>query len=353
MRTEATDRIINSLICRGYSSEQIDEIRNTIIITLKDYKIEKEATDLTIYEGDINENMIRKFAIVKRVSGRTDRTIEFYTKTLRFIFRHMQKSCLEVTTDDIRLYLAIRETRDGLSKVTLNNELRAMSTFYKWLRDDEYITKNPTLKIEKMKEPKKQKPAFSEMDIEKIRLACRAYRETAIVEILLSTGCRVTELVNIKIEEIDRDKVIVHGKGNKDRMVYLNAKAVMAIELYLAERKDDNPYLFPKGIDKMLHCGITRKGMPTWYKDPKLIDGLDHTDKSTIESIVRKIGKRAEVKEVHPHRFRRTCATMALRRGMPIEQVSKMLGHNNISTTQIYLDLNEKELEYSHRKYVV
>ena len=353
MKNEATERIISSLICKGYPRVVIDEVQNTIIIVLSDYKVEKETTELAVYEGDINENLIQKFAIVKRVSGRTDRTIGFYVNTLRFVFRKIQKSCLETTTDDIRLYLAIRETQDNVSKVTLNNELRALSTFYKWLQDDEYIVRNPIVKIEKMKEPKRKKPAFTEMDIEKIRMSCKTKRETAIVEILLSTGCRVTELVNIKIEEIDRDKVIVHGKGNKDRMVYLNAKAVMAIDLYLAERKDDNPYLFPKGIEKMILHGGTRKNMPTWYQEPNFIDGYGHTDKCTIETIIRKIGKRAGVEKVHPHRFRRTCATMALRRGMPIEQVSKMLGHENISTTQIYLDLSEKELEYAHRKYVV
>lgn len=168
----------------------------------------------------------------------------------------------------------------------------------------------------------------------------------------MSTGCRVTELSMIRIDDLKEDKLIVHGKGQKDRTVYLNAKAQMAVKKYVQEREDSNPYLFPKGIWMDGAKGMKRKEQGMWYKHPEYVqEGC--TDKSSLESVVRKIGRRAGVEKCHPHRFRRTCATFALRRGMPLVQVSKMLGHENIDTTQIYLDLSEEELEQAHKKYVV
>ena len=176
--------------------------------------------------------------------------------------------------------------------------------------------------------------------------------ETAIVEVLLSTGCRVSELCGIKIDDIEQGKCTVHGKGNKDRIVYFTAKAELAIRKLLEERHDSNPFLFPSGVNLGDCLENKERSSPTWYQRPELI-GEGMRDKGAIESTVRKIGKRAGVENVHPHRFRRTSATLALRRGMPIELVSKMLGHEQLTTTQLYLDLNEDELEAAHRKYVV
>lgn len=186
-----------------------------------------------------------------------------------------------------------------------------------------------------------------DMEIEKLRVAARDIREKAIVELLLSTGCRVTELVNIKLSEIDDDKILVHGKGQKDRYVYLNARAKLAVDMYVEQRKDKNPYLFPKGI-------FSKEGgeKHNWWMNPQnVVDG--HTSTGAIEKITRSMAKRTGVERANPHKFRRTCATMALRRGMPIEQVSKMLGHECIATTQIYLDLTERDLKQAHEKYVI
>ena len=177
-----------------------------------------------------------------------------------------------------------------------------------------------------------------------------------VVEVLLSTWCRVSELTHIRIDEIQGDKIVVHGKGEKDRTVFLNAKAQIAIKNYLAKRKDKNPYLLPrsceagnvasftKGKKKANHC--------KWYEDPELVDEKDPCDKGTVESMVRGIGKKAGVKNVHPHRFRRTGATFALKAGMPFMTVSKLLGHANIAVTQVYLDINDEDLENEHGKYV-
>lgn len=265
----------------------------------------------------------------------------------------INKTVDEITTDDIRYYLAVREQRDKISKTTLDTELRYLKTFFNFLQSEEIINKNPAMKISKIKGQKIKKEAFTEIEVEKLREGCRNNRERAIIEILLSTGCRVTELVNIKKVEINENAILVHGKGEKDRICYLNAKAVVALESYLKERKDENPYLFPGGLVKMVREASHPDELSKWYTDEKFVHKTKQVDIASIEALVRNLGERTGVKKVYPHKFRRTCATFALRRGMAIEQVSKMLGHEQISTTQIYLDLNERELEAAHRKYVV
>lgn len=353
MRQELIEKIV---FCLQTQDVEVADIRDRLTIILNDYEVTTRETALTVRNEDKNRYYLRKFLIAKTVSGRTERTIKYYEKVIANILEKINKTADEITTDDIRYYLAIRERRDGVTKTTANNELRCLKSFYMYLQTEEEIEKNPCLKIEQIKTKKVKRPAFTEMEVEKIRAACETTREVAIVEILLSTGCRVTELTQMKINELKQDSIIVHGKGEKDRTVYLNAKAVMALEKYLKERKDTNPYIFCKGIKTVgapVKKGENQKVLKEWYKYPEKVEKDGHQDKSAIENVVRKIGKRAGVKKVHPHRFRRTCATFALRRGMPIEQVSKMLGHENISTTQIYLDLTEEELQQAHKKYVV
>lgn len=360
MKNELINELANTLLCHGMPPEYVSQVTCDMTIILSNYKIDKNTAEIVPYQGNINEEMLKRFLIAKRVSGRAERTLKYYRDTIRHALLMMQKSCLEITADDIRLYLAKREIEDGLSKTTLNNELRNMKSFFRWMQNEEIRATNPTAKIDPIKQPKRKKPAYTEMEIEKIRSACQCAREKCIIEMLLSTGCRVSELVNIKIEEIKGDHLIVHGKGNKERTVYLNAKAQFAIQNYLAERSDSNPYLFPAcaynvsefGEAKKIYYNGDARKMPEWYRHPDLVHKSMHQDLSSIESVVRKIGKRAGVEKVHPHRFRRTCATFALRRGMPIEQVSMMLGHESIDTTQIYLDISDEDLELSHKKYV-
>lgn len=183
-----------------------------------------------------------------------------------------------------------------------------------------------------------------------MRDACNNTKELAIIEIFLSTGCRVSELVDMQTSDIKDNTLVVHGKGNKDRTVYLNAKAQIAIENYIKDRTDNNPFLFPKMIKV---TGMKRNKLRNAFRYAENVMESGHMDKSSVEQTVRRIAKRCDVQGAHPHRLRRTCATFALRRGMPIEQVSKMLGHEQISTTQIYLDLDERDLEMAHKKYVV
>lgn len=182
-----------------------------------------------------------------------------------------------------------------------------------------------------------------------MRSVLRSNHKKAIFETLLSTGCRISELVNIRLDEINKTEIIVHGKGGKERRVYLNARAQWAIQQYLNEREDANPYLFP-GINPSV-CG-KRRGTYNWYTNVEIVDEARHIDMCSVEQALRRIGRTVGVK-AYPHKFRRTFATNALNRGMPLTQVSKLLGHESISTTEIYLDLNENEAKEAHQKYVI
>lgn len=345
MRQELTEKIMMCLMGRGINEP---DIAQDITIILSDYEITARETAVAVRHQDINQHCLKKFLIAKTVKGCSDRTIELYETQLSRILNEIGKPVNEITTDDIRLYMALRERRDKCTKTTVDNERRYLSSFFKFLVNEEMIEKDPIARIGQIKVEKKKKPAFKELEVEKIRNACKNAWETAAVEMMLSTGCRVSELCNIKISEIDGDKLTVHGKGNKDRTVYLNAKAIVAVENYMKERTDSNPYLFPGG-----HFKSGSKDCEEWYRNADKVDKEMRYSTGGMEGKMRKIGKRAGVKNVHPHRFRRTCATLALRRGMPLEQVSKMLGHEQLNTTQIYLDLSEEDLRMAHKKYVI
>lgn len=349
------DEIVNAIVVMlSEMGVDTDGIADRLYMLLKDVEITRIETALAIRDDQLNENLITRFLGAKAVKGCTKQTVKQYGRSLKTILKKFSKSATEITADDIRLYTAYRLTQDKVSKSYMNTELRYLRTFYAWLFSEEIIMKNPMIKIDAVKVPKVKRKAFSDLECEKLRSACRTTMETAIIEVFLSTGCRVSEMCSIQIADLNDDKCIVHGKGNKDRWVFLNAKAQMAIQKYLAERHDSNPYLFPIGVRMNMKDEKVKKmkRLIDWFKYPELV-GEGERDKGGIEQTVRKLGKKAGVEDVHPHRFRRTCATMALRRGMPIELVSKMLGHEQLATTQIYLDLSEHELEEAHKKFVV
>ena len=331
-----------------------EDTRSRIYIILSRYEIQKRETAVALLQEDRNELLIKKFIVAKTVKGCTERTIECYRTQINTIIQKIGKTVDDITTDDIRLYTATRMYRDGVSKTTVGNEIRYLRSFFQFLAAEEIIQKNPMARIEEIKKEKTKKEAFTELEIEKMRSELKTNRDRAIFEMMLSTGCRVSELVNIRIDEINGNEILIHGKGNKDRKVYMNAKSQYIVEKYMLERSDNNPYLFPSVyFDKLNEWPrMKRKDLKDWYKNKDLVSENEHLTRDTVEQIIRKYGRKAGV-HAHPHKFRRTCATFALRRGMPIEQVSKMLGHESISTTQIYLDLSENDLKESHRKYVV
>ena len=358
MKQKLTEELIN-ITLPYIDRRHIDDIKMKVTMALAKYSIDEEHTDLIVYEGDVNENMLKRFLMAKAAAGCSPRTLQYYKSSIKFFLERISKPYSDVSADDIRLFLATRTQIDRVSKTTANNERRCVSSFYGWLQKEEILLKNPMAKVDAIKVTKKRKPAFTQMDIEKMRYACKNSLQTALLEVLLSTWARVSEVSQIKLSEIDLEKgtVLVHGKGDKDRMTYLNAKAKLAVANYLDDRDDNNPYLFPKcayaGNVKRMSSGIPRRVQGLWYMKPKFVSSDEHREKSSIESDIRRIGKRAGVENAHPHRFRRTGATMALRNGMPLITVSKLLGHENIGTTQIYLDISDKELEQAHEKWVI
>lgn len=335
---------------------QLERLRNVLFIELQDCVIDKPDTEIVPYEARENDWYIKKFLVAKKVAGLTEKSLLYYSKTLnRILCETIEKKISDISADDMLLYFAKRDIETKTNKVTQDNERRILSSFFNWCRDEEYVTKSPISRMSKIKTPKKQKPAFTEMEIEQLRAACKNAKETAVIETLLSTGCRVSELVGIKADVAGAESAIIFGKGQKERTVYFNAKAQIALLRYMNERSDKNPFLFPVRVSAD-NSHIKQKYVSgEWYKNPEYVADDGHTDKGSVEQMVKRIGKRAGLPQgsVYPHKFRRTCATLALRRGMPVVQVSKMLGHSSLEVTQVYLDVADDEVAQAHKKYVV
>lgn len=345
---------VNQLLQAEYTAEQIREIDTFLQVVLHDYDVSKKETALVVYTDSKNDRYIKRFALSKAIAGCSERTVKQYQNEIKRGLRAIGKDADDIVSGDVQCYIA-QLLINGNSKSYVDTVRRYLSTFFNFLIKEELITRNPMLKVEKIKYHTEKESAFDDFEIERIRAKCKNSREKAIVELLLSTGCRASEAVSIKIADIDENAITVFGKGGKFRKVYLNAKSVIAISAYLAERQDTNPYLFPAGIPANTDAklmGKYRHFQDKWYINPELISKTEHLDKESINKCVKRIGKRAGVENVHTHRFRRTCATSALRRGMTIELVSKMLGHEEIATTQIYLDLREEDLKNAHQKFV-
>lgn len=348
------DRIMMIILKQDHKGLDLEWTKAKINAVLSDYCIEPKQESLIVYTEGKNEAYLRRFLMAKAVKGCTLRTLELYEFENRSALRIIGKDVDTITSQDIELLMA-KKLASGASKRRCNNIWHCLSSFFNWLYREELIRTNPISKVEPMKFRAKKEKALTDMEIELIRQQCASSMQRAIVEVLLSTGCRVTELASIKIQDLDEDKVEIIGKGEKARTVYLNAKAVVALRQYLSERKDANPYLFPGCVPpkNLVKKNVGPMEMCLWFQNPKNVVENEPLNTCTIDAILRKLGKKAGVDGVHTHRFRRTCATQALRHGMPIEYVSLMLGHESISTTQIYLDLREDDLKAAHRKYVV
>lgn len=317
------EEIVNRISVLGDISK--DRVR----VILNDYDISPKCTEIVLANDDKRQKAIQMFIVTKKVEGCTENTIHYYMGTLRRFFNEINQHLEEVTADQIRYYLAIRSTRDKLSKTSQDNELRVLKSFFKWCSGEEYIERNPTENIKAVKKEKRIKRPFSETELELIREKAENKRDRAIVEVLYSTGVRVSELCGMNISDIANDEIVVFGKGEKERTVYLNARAKIAMAEYLKTRTDN---------DNALFVGERTK---------------KRLNKGGVERVIRELGKKAGVQNCHPHRFRRTAGTIALNRGMPLEQVQQMLGHEDIATTTIYARSEERNVKASHGKYVV
>ena len=278
-----------------------------------------------------NEYYLEMFLAAKKIEGCSERTIEYYRVTISSLLRVITTPIRQITTDDLREYLSSYQEKNGCSKTTVDNVRRNLSSFFSWLEDEDYIIKSPIRRIHKIRTGTKVKSVLSDENIENLRDNCKQVRDLAIIDVLYSTGIRVGELVNLNIEDIDFEEreCVVYGKGNKERKVYFDARTKLHLKQYIESREDSNPALF-----------VT------------LDSPYDRLKISGVEIRLRNMGRVLNIDRVHPHKFRRSMATKAIDKGMPIEQVQRLLGHQQIDTTMHYAMVNQANVKISHKKYI-
>lgn len=278
-----------------------------------------------------SQELLEHFISTKRLEGRSEKTLKYYRLTVEKVLYTIKKSVQAITTDDLRLYLSEYQSRPSVSKTSVDNIRRNLSSFFNWLEDENYILKSPVKRIHKIKTTTSVKETYSEDEMERLRDACREIRDLAMVEMLASTGMRVGELVKLNREDVDfqERECIVLGKGDKERVVYFDAKTKLHLKEYLDSRTDSNEALF---------VGL---------RAPH-----NRLDIGGVEVRIRKLGRSIGIKKCHPHKFRRTMATVAIDKGMPIEQVQRLLGHEKIDTTLHYAMVKQSNVKNAHRKYI-
>ena len=305
------------------SIAQMKKLQEVIIKTFA----ENEVTKLDIS----NDEFLKMFLAAKRIEGCSDRTINYYEATVEHLLSQIEINVRKITTEEIREYLSNYQKRNNCSNVTIDNIRRNISSFFSWLEEEDYILKSPMKRIHKIKTKTVVKNVISDEEIEKLRDNCKEKRDLAIIDLLYSTGIRVGELVNLNIDDIDFEgrECVVYGKGDKERQVYFDAKAKIHLKEYIESRTDRNKALF-----------VT------------LDAPYDRLKISGVEIRLRKLGKRLHLTRIHPHKFRRSMATRAIDKGMPIEQVQKILGHSQIDTTMQYAMVNQSNVKTAHQKYM-
>ena len=286
---------------------------------------------MTVKESKENSALLINFLASKHIEGCSERTILYYRSTIEKMLETINKRIEYITTDDLRKYLTDYKNSTNASKTTVDNVRRVLSSFFSWLEDEDYILKNPIRRIRKIKTRKVVKEVLSDENFEVLRDNCDNIRDLSMIELLNSTGIRVGELVNLNIDDVlfNERECVVLGKGDSERTVYFDAKTKIHLLKYLETRDDDNPALFVS------------------FKKPYERLGING-----VERRIRELGNDSNIKKVHPHKFRRTMATNAIDKGMPIEQVQKLLGHVQIDTTMQYAMVNQSNVKRAHRKYI-
>lgn len=302
---------------------QMKKLQEVLIKNLSDARPEKEQIS--------NQEYLKMFIEAKQIEGCSARTLQYYQVTIEHLLKNIDTVIRKITTDEIRTYLAEYQQRNNCSKVTVDNVRRNISSFFSWLEEEDYILKSPMRRIHKIKTKQSVKEIISDEMIERLRDNCRCSRDLAMIDLLYSTGIRVGELVGLNISDIDFEEreCVVYGKGDKERRVYFDAKAKLHLQNYINSRTDTNPALF-----------VT---LDSPYERLKI---------SGVEIRVRELGRKLNIEKIHPHKFRRTMATRAIDKGMPIEQVQKILGHSQIGTTMQYAIVNQNNVKTSHRRYI-
>lgn len=278
-----------------------------------------------------NEEYLNLFLAAKKLEGCSDRTVEFYRYTITKVFDKLDIPIIKISTEHLQKYLVEYQQEHNCSKTTIDNIRRNISSFFSWLEEEDYIIKSPVKRIHKVKTTQRVKSVITDECIERLRDGCNEIRDLAMFDFLLSTGIRVGELVNLNIKDINFEsrECIVYGKGDKERKAYFDARSKIHLQEYLASRNDNNPALFVSLYSP--HTRLTISG---------------------VETRVKIMSGRTDVENLHPHKFRRTMATKAIDKGMPIEQVQRLLGHRQIETTLQYAMVNQENVKISHRKYI-
>lgn len=312
------------------TAEQLERLAMLTEKELAKYEITVKPTDEE-QQKRANAELLSVFISAKKIEGCSDKTLRYYQSSIEKLMATLHKEMRSVSTNDIRCYLSELQSGRNLSKVTVDNLRRIFSSFFSWLEDEDYIVKSPVRRIHKVRADSLVKEVLTDENVETLRDGCHELRDLAMIDLLVSTGIRVGELVKINREDIDfqERQCVVFGKGNKEREVYFNARTKLHLKKYLELRTDDCPALFVS-----LNSPKTRLTI------------------SGVEVRLRQLGKRLGVNKVHPHKFRRTLATMAIDKGMPIEQVQRLLGHVKIDTTLRYAMVNQANVKMAHRKYI-
>ena len=311
---------------------QLNKLKESLIINFEKLEFIIKTDDLKHQEElDENTSMIESFISSKQIEGCSDRTIKYYKEIIDKFNDSFDKSIKKITTEEIRSYLSNYKEMSTCESTTIDNIRRVLSSFFSWLEDEDYIIKSPIRRIHRIKTPTTVKEVLTDENLEKSRDECENIRDLSLIELLISTGMRVGELVNLNISNLNFEdrSCIVLGKGNKEREVYFDAKTKLHLKEYISKRNDTNDALFVSLRESHQRLSI-----------------------SGIELIVRNLGVNTNINKVHPHKFRRTLATMAIDKGMPVEQVQKLLGHVKIETTMHYAMVNQSNVKISHRRYI-
>mgnify|MGYP002458657761 FL=1 len=319
---EKLDKILNEM-ADYLNISQMKKLQETLLKHLAENEAKTEEIP--------NVEYLKMFIDAKQIEGCSERTLQYYRVTIEHMLGSIETPIRKITTDEIRGYLVDYQKVNNCSKVTVDNVRRNMSSFFSWLEEEDYILKSPMRRIHKIKTKQPVKETITDEMIEKLRDNCTCVRDLAMIDLLYSTGIRVGELVGLNISDIDFEEreCIVFGKGDKERRVYFDAKAKLHLQEYIESRTDDNPALFVT-LDAP-HARLKISG---------------------VEIRVRELGRKLNIDKIHPHKFRRTMATRAIDKGMPIEQVQKILGHSQIDTTMQYAIVNQNNVKVSHRRYI-
>lgn len=310
--------------------DQMQALKMAMAISMEGLEIRKEQTELSTDVTD-NWEYSRRFLQAQVIAGKSSGTIVQYQMHIRMLFEDVQKPIFEISDDDLMLHLARQKYQRGLSNRYLNLKRIVFRSFFGWLRRKKYIVENPAELLDQIKYDETIKKPYSDEEREKIRCSCQRERDLALVDVLYSTAARVSEIAALNRSDIDfvENGCIVHGKGGKERPVYLNASAAYHLQMYLQSRTDQNPALF-------VGC----------------CQPFDRLGKNGIEAILRRLGKIAGVEHVHPHRYRRTALTNAANRGMPLQDVQSLAGHASPNTTMIYCTVDTSKVKVEHKMYL-